>query len=436
MYMKKSLNNTYRSTSYKHKNLKILLVLNNFYNKDFPSWPEVMGIYGVNLPLMGYDINWILPNRVGIFHKNETASFHGANLTLVPYPRTKNAIAILLYILPYQIKVFCLMLHFAVKNKINFVIVRDDAWSGVAAVIFKKLFKIPLIFNYSLPFGQGASDSYREGGIGFAELVFYRMEDYVLKKFVLKIADLILPISDRMADQLGEMGLKRKSMLSIPLGVEPKIFKPKSERRFTRLNLSLSEDDFVFIYVGSIAQIRGLDLIIDAFKDVAERFKNAKLVFVGDGDGTKYLKIKAKRNSVEKDVLFTGQISYFDVPDYLVASDVALSIIKPLPCFDVCSPCKLFEYMLMKKPVIANEEIPEHRDVVNSCKCGKLVKYDKDSISNAMLDMISMKKYHGVVFGNMGLNGYEWVIRYRTFQKMAERIDEKLSNMVSVSPPI
>jgi glycosyltransferase involved in cell wall biosynthesis len=232
-----------------------------------------------------------------------------------------------------------------------------------------------------------------------------------------------------MADQFEEIGLKKERMLPIPLGVEPKIFKPKSERKFTRSSLYLSDDDFVFIYIGSITKIRGLDLILEAFTEVAERAKNVKLILVGDGDGTNDLKIKAKRNSIEEIVLFTGRIPYSDVPDYLVASDVALSIIKPLQCFDVCSPGKIFEYMMMKKPIIANGEIPEHREVVSSCNCGSLVKYNKNDIINAMMDMISMRICQRALFEKMGSNGYEWVIRNRTFQKMALEIHNRLSRL-------
>lgn len=424
--MKKSSNKIYRSKSNTNQRIKILLILKNYYDKDFPSWPEVMGIYAVNLPIMGYDVEWILPNKVGIFHRIETTTFYGATLNLVPYPKTNNMIVMFGYILPYQIRVFCLALRFIIGNKVNFIQVRDDVWSGVTAIILKKLFRIPMILNYSFPYGIGASDSYRGGEIGFTKLAFHKTEDYILKKIVLGRADLILPISDRMAGQLEEIGLKKERMLPIPLGVEPKIFKPKSDRYTTRASLSLSDDDFVFIYIGSISKIRGLDLIIESFKDVAERIENVKLVFVGDGDGTNDLKIKAKENLIEKNVLFTGRISYFEVPDYLEASDVALSIIKPLPCFDVCSPCKIFEYMLMKKPVIANEEIPEHREIVSSCNCGKLVKYDKNDITNVMIDMVSLSVSQSALFEKMGLNGYKWVIENRTFKRMALGIHNRL----------
>ena len=400
-----------------------------------PSWPEVMGIYAINLPKMGYGIEWILPNKVGMFQKVETRSFFGAILNLVPYPISKNKILMFTYILPYQLRIFWLSVHIIRIKKVDFILVRDDVWSGITAIILKWLFGIPLIFNYSFPSITGALDSYREGRIGFAKLAFSEIEDLLLKKFVLKSAELILPISDLMADQLEEIGLKKERMLPVPLGVEPKIFKPRLDRKSMRANLSFLDGDFVFVYIGSITKMRGLDLIIDAFKEVEECVKNVKLIFVGSGDGINDLKINAKRNSIEKDVLFTGQISYFDVPNYLEASDVALSILKPLPCVDVCSPCKLFEYMLMKKPVIANEEILEHRKVVSSSKCGLLVKYDKNDIYTAMLNLISMKKYQRDTFEKIGSNGYEWVIENRTFQKMAGEIDERLSNMTSTVRP-
>ena len=214
--------------------------------------------------------------------------------------------------------------------------------------------------------------------------------DFLLKKVVLKNVDLILPISNRMADQLEKAGLNRKKMFSLPLGVSSDLFKPTGIN--VRQLLFLSDDDFIFIYVGSISKIRGLNVIIKAFKDVVRFEKRAKLLFIGDGDDLNNLKKYVEDNNLQSNILFTGRVSYFDVPRYIFASDVGLSIIKPLPCYYVSSPCKLFEYMIMRKPVIANKEIPEHFEVINASKCGILVRYDEKDLANVMKNIIKLKK--------------------------------------------
>lgn len=407
----------------------LLLILGNYYEKGFPSWPEVMGIYGINLPNFGYNIDWILPNEIGIFHKIETITFYGACLNLIPHLKNKNKFAILLYILPYQFRLFFLTLNILNKKQINFIQVRDDVWSSITAILLKKIFGIYFIFNYSFPFYSAALDSYQEGEIGFTKLAFYKIEDFILKKFVLGEADLILPISSRMVDQLEELGFERDRMVPIPLGVEPEIFRPNLDRNVLRSRISISRDDFVFIYIGSIEKLRGLELILEAFSDVSKHVKDVKLIFVGDGNATKELKANTKLYSINDDVIFTGKVSYFDVPNYLELSDAALSIIKPFPCFDVSSPCKVFEYMIMKKPIIANKEIPEHLEVVSSSSCGFLIKYNSKDISDAMINMVLMKRTQKDSFEKMGVRGYEWVIMNRTFKEMSINIDTILTKM-------
>ena len=49
--------------------IRMLLILSDFYDEKKLSWPEVMGIYGINLPKRGHEISWILPYRIGIFNK-------------------------------------------------------------------------------------------------------------------------------------------------------------------------------------------------------------------------------------------------------------------------------------------------------------------------------------------------------------------------------
>lgn len=62
----------------------------------------------------------------------------------------------------------------------------------------------------------------------------------------------------------------------------------------------------------------------------------------------------------------------------------------------------MFEYMAMAKPVVANEEIPEHKEVFEESGGG-----------------IS------VPFGAMGRKGREWVVRNRTYEILARQVEER-----------
>jgi glycosyltransferase involved in cell wall biosynthesis len=82
--------------------------------------------------------------------------------------------------------------------------------------------------------------------------------------------------------------------------------------------------------------------------------------------------------------------------------------------------------MAMGKPVIANNGILEHEKVIEESKCGILVNYDEISFANAIL-----KLYNKPEIGRkMGKNGYEWVLKHRTYEKIAIGLEKTYDKLI------
>lgn len=409
--------------------INLLLVLFNFYENDMPSWPEVMGIYGNNLSKKGHKIDWIMPFKRNMFSRNIKKKFFEVNIYLLPFTRSKNFIAIVISCILYYI----LLLNFLLLYGKNYDIiqVRDDVFAAIFVIIVCILYNKKFTFNYSFPSYEAALDANQLYPKKISPLLLYwKLYDIVLRKVVLKKADHIFPISNEMIDQLRSIGLSQNKMHAMPLGIEPTNFIVPKLKKLNRETLGFNKNDFIFVYVGSLNKIRGLDIIINAFSKVINPLNNIKLMFVGSGDGAELLREVSKNVGLEKDIRFIGKVSYSLVPEYIHLSDACLSIIKPLRCYYVCSPCKLFEYLYIGRPVIANEEIPEHKRIIQSSNGGLLVKYDEESIANAMLDMVSIYN-NPDKYKQLSESGRKWVIENRTFNVISREIEDIYLNLIN-----
>ncbi len=410
----------------KLKTIRMALILSNFYSEGFPSWPEVMGVYGIELPKKGYIVDWYMSYNASNFQKIKTIKFHSSTVYLIPRLKSNNYLFSLLSIFIYQLRLLFTIIRNKKVNRYNILQVRDDIFSGLTSLFLKTILNIPLTFNYSFPFYEGAYDFYMNNKISKFELLTIYIQDIFLKRIIFKNCDFIFPISKEMSDNLYNDGIQKEKMYPLTLGVEPEIFKITPHSHTIKSELGLNKDDFIFSYIGSLGILRGLDLILDALEIVLIKHPETKVLFVGSTESTNTLKSIINTKKLNKNIIFSGQVSYFEVPNYISISDVCLSIIRPLRCFYVASPCKIFEYMLIGKPIIANEEIPEHMRVITASNCGKLVKFNKLDLANAMLMFIENK----INLHESGINGQNWVLKNRTFKLAADNLEKIYLNII------
>ena len=88
---------------------------------------------------------------------------------------------------------------------------------------------------------------------------------------------------------------------------------------------------------------------------------------------------------------------------------------------------KIFEYMAMAKPVVANEEIFEHKEVLEQSGGGLLVAYAKEQFAEAILKLLNNTK----MARQMGKMGRYWVNNNRTYEILARNLEKRCSNLFS-----
>jgi len=314
------------------------------------------------------------------------------------------------------------------KMDCNIIQVRNSVVNGIIGLYLKWKYQIPLVFQYTWPILEAWKEAVKLESRKRLYLEALRVKITDLSYLgIMQKADLVLPISKWMKQYLFFRGVPESKMLPFPDGVNPKVFSPKVSGEKKRKELGFGSSP-VIVYAGTMDRLRKLDFLIRTFEMVKRKVKDAKLLMVGDGNDKGRLEKIATKQGVRKDVIFTGKVPYFDVPLFLAASNVAVSPIPPSNLYKVSSPLKVFEYMGAGKPVVANKEIPEQREVIRESQGGLLSAYEEENFAEAIIELLN----NPYICEEMGKKGRKWVVTHRSYKKIAMKVESAYFKLLNL----
>jgi glycosyltransferase involved in cell wall biosynthesis len=273
--------------------------------------------------------------------------------------------------------------------------------------------------NAALKFGikhvSEINAPYPEERMSFSGKSFFVKQARDNERQILAKTDLVSTVSSALKDHLAsKMTDIENKILVVPNSVDP------SEVVHTQADVDEIEslyklkDKFVLGFVGSIFPYHGVDLLLEAFAEISET-ENISLLVVGDGAILSELKASARRANVLERCIFTGSVPHRRVYPLMELMDICC-----MPKSNwYGSPVKIFEYGLMKKPVIAPNVSPV-RDVMTHNEDGILVEPNVQSLKEAILKLIREKTFRAKI----STSWHEKVLLKYTWDNAARRIIE------------
>ena len=147
------------------------------------------------------------------------------------------------------------------------------------------------------------------------------------------------------------------------------------------------QSDFVILYVGGFSPHRGLETAIEAMPTVSDKIPNAKLLMVGDGCTRAELEQMVRNSELDEKVIFTGFQPFEKVPTYIYLSSVCLIPHISTPHIETTMPNKIFQFMILGKPVVVSSTRPMMR-IVNDAECGLIFKErDAKSLAQTIIQL-------------------------------------------------
>lgn len=173
-----------------------------------------------------------------------------------------------------------------------------------------------------------------------------------LDNFVPKTGDYVTTLSEELYDFLLQKGIPKDKMSVITAGVHIEMFDGK-DPEIMRTKYNIGSRPLV-VYTGTLDNFQRIDYLIKAMQIVTTAIKDAVLLIVGniinpsDLDQHKRLAIDV---GVDKNIIFTDERPFEEIPYFLASADVAVIPRPSLPGF----PIKLLNYMAAGKAIVTFE---------------------------------------------------------------------------------
>jgi glycosyltransferase involved in cell wall biosynthesis len=405
--------------------LRICMLLPFFlYGRNVTVLPG-MGIFS-HLTNFGHEVTWVMGSKAR--HQIESlflSKVHVYAILQIQYFPGSSVLSRMLNTMPNTLKRMRAVLKIFKEEKCNVIFVRSSTFDGLIAAYIKRKYKVPFVFHLPNPpeqQGQRFAIVAKKPRLLYSSIA--RFNRFMLPR-LLRRADLILPQSKWLKEHLTEQGIDEAKMMPLHNGVDVEAFSPRDPRDITETyQLNNSK---VVIYVGIMSKARNLDVLIQAFSQAKRQVSNVKLLMVGDGLDRENLENLADELGMRDDILFTGQIPHGEVPDLIAAADVGVSPVPPFSFYKMSSPLKLFEYMASAKPVVANEEIPEHKEVLEQSGGGILVTFTPEAFAGAIIELLDNPEKAA----EMGRRGREWVVENRSHPILARQFEESCLKLLA-----
>lgn len=210
-------------------------------------------------------------------------------------------------------------------------------------------------------------------------------------------ASKVIAVTEVEAEQCREMGVDREKIVVVPNGVDLAEFENLPKRGEFRKKYGLTNQRVV-LYLGRIHEIKGLDLLVEAFASLLNELDAVELVIVGPDDGYLLpLKKLIAHLGIKSKVLFTGPLDGQEKLEAYTDADVFV-----MPSRYEAFSISMLEACACGVPVVTSDCCGIAETIVAS-RAGLVVPRDKQLLTDAILNVLQDDKARQTFGGRGGL---------------------------------
>ena len=320
--------------------------------------------------------------------------------------------------------------------------IRDD---GIKVTVFKNYFNIafflisPYIKNWSKKNLKNFSIIHMHGLRTYQNLIIrhyamafgvpYIVEAHgslpylnklVLKKIfdnlwgykILRDATMVIALTQTEFDQYKKMGVNENKIKIIPNGIELTEYENLPRKNGFRNKYNIKSNEKIILYLGRIHKTKGVDLLVEVFKEISEEFSDVKLVIAGSDDGfLSNLKMNVAKLKISDKVIFTGPLYGEDKLKAYMDADIFIT-----PSYSGF-PITFLEACACGTPIITTTK-GDKLNWIN--EVGYIVDYDNNELKQAIMKMLTNEELR-IKFGE---NGKKIVQQEFNWDKISKRIED------------
>lgn len=359
----------------------------------YPQYPQgkIYEGYGFDIP---YEKEW-----------------HGVRIERVKtYPRGSGPVGLLKNCVSYVLSANRWVKKCKEKFDAVYVFEVSPVTVGLPAVKYGKKFGTPVFFNLQDLWPENVHEVL---GIRFAPLT------YVINRIVDHIyagSHKILCASNGFVDNLRARGVPEEKLVFWPqFCVDPDLSGAEKPDIYT-------SDTFNVVFTGNIGDAQGLDLLVEAVREL--KGKGIRWYLVGDGRARSGLEKLVQEYGVQDDVVFVGRVSESEANRYAHFADCAYLSFQNNALFNMTLPAKMQTYLACGVPVLAAAS-GESARVIREAQCGAAVPPVKEELVKAVCEMAEKSADERK---HMSVNARNYYETHFTMDKLVSHLEEMMKN--------
>jgi len=210
-----------------------------------------------------------------------------------------------------------------IKNwKLDVIHTHTEFGIGTFARVIGKQFNIPVVHTYHTMY----EDYVHYITKGYFNGPSKKIVEYLTKFYCDKtIQELIVP-TRKTYDLFKEKYKYDRNVHIVPTGIEIERFYKenldKEKVNNIKNKLEINKDEKVILFLGRIGAEKNVEFLINNHKEILKKYKNTKLLIIGDGPDLEKYKELVKELKIQNKVIFTGKVPWDEVPLYYACADI------------------------------------------------------------------------------------------------------------------
>ena len=208
------------------------------------------------------------------------------------------------------------------KWKLDVIHTHTEFGIGTFARVIGKQFNIPVVHTYHTMY----EDYVHYITKGYFNGPSKKIVEYLTKFYCDKtIQELIVP-TKKTYDLFKEKYKYDRNVHIVPTGIEIERFYKenlnKEKVNDIKNKLEIKKDEKIILFLGRIGAEKNVEFLINNHKEILKKYKNTKLLIIGDGPDLEKYKDLVKELKIQDKIIFTGKVPWDEVPLYYACADI------------------------------------------------------------------------------------------------------------------
>ena len=295
---------------------------------------------------------------------------------------------------------------------------------GLLGAFIKKFRGIPFVYNLQDIF----PDSLFNNGLANKGGMLWKI-GRIIENFTYKHADKIIVISEDFKKNIMAKGVPEEKIVVVYNWVDQNAVvnvERENNKLFDKYNLDRSK--FYIEYSGNIGLSQNMDMLLEVMEDLQDNYPDINLVLVGEGAYKAQVE-KIVADKQLKNVVMLPFQPYEDISHVFSLGDVGLVISKP-GTGAASVPSKTWSIMSASRPVLANFDENELKDILAGNECGIFTKAgDKEAFKQSIITLYENRE----LCKQYGKNGRQFVMDNLTREVGTQKYVDVIKSVVAES---